>query len=87
MTQTIATEVLIYPPKVYHYENGKPVEVDYKLFTESRWSKKAGDKIVSFAAAPGCGRIVHQITRIDDTGIYGIEIENTIRELKPEEVI
>jgi len=46
-----------------------------------------GQTIVSWAGAPGCGRSVAVITRIDEEGYWGYEIENTIRELEPWETI
>ena len=39
---------------------------------------RAGGKLVAEASAPGHGRIVYQITRVNALGVHGIEIENTI---------
>lgn len=49
--------------------------------------KKPGDTITVFAGAPGIGKWTYRITRTDEAGHWGIEIENTVRTLEPEETI
>lgn len=44
---------------------------------------KLGDSFVCDAGAPGMGRVVYYVTKIDEDGIWGYEIENTIREMEP----
>lgn len=76
-------EEQIYPPKVFNAEGR---EIEYDLYNTTKAHKKIGDILMHWAGAPGTGYVKYQITRIDDTGVYGIEIENTIRELDPSEV-
>lgn len=45
-----------------------------------------GRNIVSHVSAPGTGMTISRITRIDEDGIYGIELCNTVRELRASEV-
>lgn len=77
-------EELIYPPKVWSHntpkaqETGEPEEIDYDLYLEAKANSKPGDRLTAYAGAPGVGHITREITRIDDTGVYGIVIENTI---------
>lgn len=53
-----------------------------------RWTPYAvGDNYCVFAGAPGTGRHVYLVTRVDRTGIYGVTVENTIRELEPYECV
>lgn len=40
-----------------------------------------------YAAAPGTGRWIYLITKVDKQGVWGIELENNVRELTPSEVI
>lgn len=47
---------------------------------------KVGEIHCVWAGAPGTGRWVGRITRVDETGAWAEEIENTIRELEPWEV-
>lgn len=85
-------EKRIYPPTCWSY-NGpdgpmdEPVEKPYECYLHTVATKKVGDTLCAYAGAPGTGRVVHRITRIDETGVYGIVIENTIRELEPWEVM
>lgn len=74
-------EKLLYPPKVYQGNE----EVDYDLFQDTKARKKVGDKLCHTFAAPGCGHVSYEITRIDETGVYAKEIENTLHILSIEE--
>lgn len=81
-------EELIYPPKVLRYDqHGVGHIVDYELYAETIRTKKVGDLLVAYAGAPGTGRIVRQITRMSYSGIYGVTVEDSIRELEPWEVM
>lgn len=88
-------EVCIYPSQVLSYNwpegdkrHGKLGRIiDNDCYLNAVKKRKVGDTTYAFAGAPGTGRIVHRITRIDAEGVYGVEIENTIRELRPSEVI
>lgn len=92
-------ETLLYPPTVWcsnHESHGHGCgkaqgdgmcEVPYDLYIDAVQNKKVGDKTFATAGGPGVGHVIHQITRIDKTGVYAIEIENTIRELTIEEVM
>lgn len=48
---------------------------------------RAGDRTCVYAGSPGTGRIVYEITRIDETGVYAIEVANNTRELTIADVI
>ena len=77
----------IYPAKVYRYdENDKPVEVDYELFQLHK-NDPVGTLLFHDVAAPGTGTITKKITKIDKTGVYGITIKSTVRELTLADVI
>lgn len=73
---------LILPRYTYSYNHPRskddtdPVKVDNK----PQYDKyKAGDNITFDAGAPGIGKVTYKITRIDNKGVWGIEISNTIR--------
>lgn len=46
---------------------------------------KVGSKFVVFAGAPGIGKTVYTITRIDDSGMFGERESSNVRILDPEE--
>jgi len=46
---------------------------------------KVGNRITESSAAPGIGSITWEVTRIDERGIWGIVVENSIREMTPAE--
>lgn len=46
---------------------------------------KVGGKMVVFAGAPGIGKTVYTITRIDDSGMFGKRESSNVRILDPEE--
>jgi hypothetical protein len=83
------TERLIYGTEVLSYNNPEHEGriVPNECYVDAAANNKPGDTLCHFAGAPGCGRVVYVITRIDATGVYGHEVENTIRELDPFEVI
>ena len=73
-------EELLYPPTVFNREMGSH---PYKIYNEYMQTKKVDDIIRSHAAAPGYGYTDHRITRMDNTGIYGVKLADTIQELEP----
>lgn len=83
----IEREVLVYPPTCVRYVNGEPKSVDYDCYVEAMDNRKVGDVVTAYAGAPGTGHISHRITRMDTSGVYGVVVENTMRELDPSEVI
>lgn len=38
-------------------------------------------------SAPGTGRVVYVVTDVDEDGLWGVQIENSVRMLTPEEVM
>lgn len=50
---------------------GNPAGEPGQAFTQAMSRDKVGDTIVFFIAAPGSGREVYRITRMDETGVYG----------------
>ena len=70
----VEVERCVYPPKVYQGQQ----EVDYECYLHARETKKVGDTLFASAGAPGVGHRIDRITRIDETGVYGVEVENTI---------
>lgn len=76
-------EVRIYPPFVY---TGKNKRVRYELYDEAVKKNKVGDLVTHFASAPGVGKITYEISKIDETGVYGRVLFDSIRELEPSEV-
>lgn len=46
-----------------------------------------GGDYVTFAGAPGTGKVVYRITKIDAHGIWGVEVSNTVRLLTWAEVV
>ena len=84
-------ERLMYPPTVLTYnrpdsDGVTPVRIPYSLYAEALANRKVGDVIRSYAGAPGTGFIEEKITRIDASGVYGVTLATTIRELQPWEV-
>ncbi len=84
----------IYPPRVfsYNWSSGDPRhgkvgrEIEYSIYQDAMKNRSVGDVIRHHAAAPGVGHVDYRLIRLDETGVYGEEIENTIRELHSEEV-
>jgi hypothetical protein len=74
-------------PTVGRYDENDVMQiVPSELLEEYSRTKRVGDTLCSFAGAPGTGRVIERITRMDATGIYGVVVENTMRELEPWEV-
>jgi hypothetical protein len=63
---------------VYSYE---PAGSDNLVEVESDvWSKsEVGREYFAWAGALGQGRVIYRITRKDDTGLYGVVVDNAIR--------
>ena len=74
------SEKLLYPPTVY---DGEGNEKSYDIYHTVMNTKRVGDTVSSSAAAPGMGGTVHRITRMDDTGVYGIKIEDSVQIMEP----
>lgn len=82
-------EKRILPPTVWQYDEPCGDEgqmVPYALYDEVMRNRHVGDELTFYAGAPGTGSITHRITRMDETGVYGVVVSNTIRELTPAEV-
>lgn len=81
-------EQLIYPPTVYAWHDGatEAREEPYDLYHDTVKNKRVGSRLVHEYAAPGRGYISYEITRIDETGVYGRVLENTLRQLELEDV-
>ena len=86
-------EILVYPPTVHSYNwpdgdvrHGVVCrEVPYECYLDLV-GRQLPHRVCAWAGGPGTNRIIHEITRVDDTGAWGWVVENTIRELTPEEV-
>ena len=48
---------------------------------------EVGDAYVVWAGAPGTGKWIYRVTRIDKDGIWGVEEHCDVRELSPDEVV
>ncbi len=74
-------EELIYPREIWvegrKIDGAKYYDID-KLLVEQ--------EVTHFVAAPGTGYIKYVITRIDEQGVWGKEVANTVRELTRREV-
>lgn len=81
------SEELIHSSIVYRHEGDGCIPVPNDLYTEGMKKLSVGQVLRQHVCTPGTGYIEYRITRLDETGIYGIEIENTIRELTVSEVI
>jgi hypothetical protein len=63
-------EELIHQPLVY---TGAGVEIKNPLYIDSIENREVGEKLVEWEGAPGIGRHVYLITRMDGSGVYGIK--------------
>lgn len=83
------TETRIYGPTCWHrVVLDEPLqEVLNDCYLNAMKHQKVGDEVISWAGAPGTGCIVYEITRMDETGVFGSIVYNNIRELEPWEVI
>ena len=65
----------------------RPSDPDDTLFSGAEYLHlKAGDTVVTSAAAPGIGQTVYRITFVDSRGAWGHVESSTVRELRPSEV-
>lgn len=80
------TDKLIYSRWTYRFEN--PEDEEPTRIDESEYCSQysPGDTYVTFAGAPGCGRTVYEVTRVDEDGIWGVVQSDTVRILTPGEV-
>lgn len=87
LTALSKPEQQITPMYVYSYnrDDGSNGDTPVKKISYTWRKYRVGDTAVFSAAAPGCGQQTFIITRKDDSGLYGIEIENTMRVMSPEE--
>ena len=80
-------EYKLFPAKVFSYnETPEGAWKDYELYNMYKCGP-IGTQIVSSVAAPGCGYIIQEITRITPKAIYGRLVSSTARELTINEVI
>ena len=79
-------ERCIYYPSILDPNVSMEEEVSNDQYILAMQNYKIGDKVRLFVSAPGIGHYDYQITRMDETGIWGIVVESTARELTPEEV-
>ncbi len=91
-------EKLIYPTQVFSYNHldndGHALPghgevgrmVPYDCYLDTMANREVGDILVHHASGPGVGVCKIRITRMDETGVYGIEEFNSIRELTAAEV-
>ena len=75
-------EVLVYPAQTYRHVTGSPDD-RYVVSKNDLKGFYVGMKHVTWAAAPGTGRTVYRVTRIDDEGVWGVVEEDTVRILEP----
>ena len=47
-------------------------------------SMRVGSKILRAPAAPGIGRWIYRVTRLDQFGVWGVLIKSTVREMREE---
>lgn len=82
----MAKEKIIIDRKVwqFHSDNNEPTEVD-----QTEWIERYKNQefFVVHAGAPGIGRTVYKITKETEEGLWGIQVENTVRVLEPHECI
>ena len=83
------TETRIYGPHCWQAEtlDGPLRKIANASYVDAMATMIVGDEISMFAAAPGTGRMVYKITRMDESGVFGVITENTMRDLHPSEVI
>ena len=75
----MARTKLIFPRHVYTFRpagSDNRVEVDR---SDEVALYAVGDTLTAWAGAPGVGRIVYRVTKVDDAGLWGVVVENTIR--------
>lgn len=77
----------IHPAKVYRHEDEEAKEIPNPCYEQAKQSRSIGDEICIHVSAPGTGHILYSITHIDEHGIYGVIVENTVRELTADEVV
>lgn len=76
ITQTQPGERLLYPPVVYSYNHpfavkGEPIPIPCPDYVACRISMAVGNHLVMPA---GEDAVLVQITRMDHTGVYGVEL-------------
>ena len=78
------TELLIVHPVSYRRNEEMPDGWETVTKDLSRYT--VGERIVHEAGAPGIGRTIYIITRIDGDGVWGLVEEDTVRVMEPWEV-
>jgi hypothetical protein len=76
--------ICIYPR--YVWADNAEGKKEYDIYHQYK-DKPIGTRTYADAGAPGVGHIIHEITHIDATGIYGFVVENTMRMMDPSECI
>lgn len=79
-------EECIYHAMVFDPEISMEKEVISEAYMTAMKYYHVGDKVRHTVSAPGIGFVEYLITRMDEKGIWGVVIANTVRELTPEEV-
>ncbi len=79
-------EICIYHATVINPEISLEEETPNRSYLEAMRDNHIGDTVKHFAGAPGIGYIEYMISRMDETGVWGYTLRNTVRELRPEEV-
>lgn len=88
-------EKRMYPPTVWSYNwlDGDPRhgevcrEIPYSCYRDAMKHRKVGDVISGYYSPPAMGCFSWQITRMDETGVYGIMLTSEWREMTEEDVI
>lgn len=89
MRANLSKVKLIEPRFSYGYDyvsnpDGEPTTFDNSKHIDHY---QFGDKITHWASAPGIGKWVYEVIQVDQEGIWGILLEDTVRELTAEEVM
>lgn len=70
----------------YRFEGGADSPTRFDC-SEKIARHPVGDHYVVWAGAPGVGRTVYLVTRVDEGGAWGVVLSDTVRELTPAEVV
>lgn len=73
------------PRVVYRFDGAapEPLEVPYFPWEQKEWT--AGDLWTVEMAAPGAGRIVYEVKKVDAAGAWCVKVEDTSRVMSPAE--
>jgi hypothetical protein len=79
-------EECIYHPMVLNPNISMDHEVVNECYITAMRDYHVGNKVQHWVSAPGTGYIEWLITRMDETGVWGVKLLSTVRELTIEEV-